>query len=42
VVFVVLLNSNLFYNSLLDEHGINDDEYRAFMIDAFRMKPSAS
>ncbi|NDB05642.1 MAG: TetR/AcrR family transcriptional regulator [Acidimicrobiia bacterium] len=42
VVFVVLLNSNQFYNSLLDEHGINDDEYRAFMIDAFRMKPSAS
>lgn len=42
VVFVVLLNSNLFYNSLLDEHGINDDEYRAFMIDAFRMKPSAN
>ena len=42
VVFVVLLNSNLFYNSLLDENGITDDEYRAFMIDAFRMKPSAN
>ncbi|MFZ9564130.1 MAG: hypothetical protein ACO3AT_02980, partial [Ilumatobacteraceae bacterium] len=42
VVSVVLLNSNLFYNSLLDEHGITDDEYCTFMIDAFRMKPSAS
>jgi len=39
VVFVVLMNSNLFYNSLLDDNGISDEEYRQFMIDAFRMRP---
>ncbi len=39
VVFVVLMNSNLFYNSLLDDNAITDDEYRRFMIDAFRMRP---
>ena len=39
VVFVVLMNSNLFYNSLLDDNGISDKEYRQFMIDAFRMRP---
>ena len=42
VVFVVLMNSNLFYNSLLDDNAITDDEYRRFMIDAFRMRPQTN
>ena len=41
VVFTVLLNTNLFYNSLLGDHAVTDDEYREFMIDAFRMRSSS-
>ena len=37
-VFVLLLNSNLFYNSLLDDMAITDDEYRQFLFDAFTMR----
>lgn len=42
VVFVILMNSNLFYNSLLDEKAVTDEEYKRFMIDAFSMRPSTT
>lgn len=38
VVFVMILNSNLMYNSLLGELATTDDEYKSFMYDAFTMK----
>lgn len=38
VVFMILMNSNLFYNSLLDDLGVSDDEYREFLVDTFSMR----
>lgn len=38
VVFIVLMNSNLLYNSLLDDKGVTDDEYRNFMIEVFSLR----
>ena len=42
VVFIVLLNSNLFYNSLLAENAVTDDEYRKFLIDIFGTKNNSN